>query len=288
MALSRKHEEPQLEVVNLTNGSLNIDERYQRKLNQRHVEEIAVDWDPYAADPITVSMRKDGSLWIVNGQHEAAAARLKGEEELLAWIWQGLTVREEADLRLKKNNGKADTALEKFKGEVTKGDRRALAIVALLDKYGTYVNESATPSQGINCVGTLKDLYIEDPEILERTIKALKEAFVELKGDHVTTTPIRGLFWFLKVHRGSYRWRHFIERMYKMGNDELMRRARSHKAIAGGSMYINYYRALVEMYNYRLGEGGRLEPLTKYSVGIDAGDPSNKYGGRMSKRVKIR
>ena len=282
MALTAKHREPELEVVSL--DDLNVDHSYQRPLSDGLVEKILADWDPIAADALTVSRRKrpsktavqeaglrgDGSLWLVNGQHEAMAAKLAGESEMLAFVHEGMTVQEEADLRLKKNNRRSDTPMERFHAQIRKGVPETLAIVALLEKYETHPNRTANAHTGVNAVSTLEVLYRDDPEVFERTLRALKTAHGELKGDVVTATPLRGVHWFLKVHLAEYHWKSFIERMGQLGYDELKRRAMSHKSVARGADWLNYYRALVEMYNYKRPEHTRLELKTKYSGSISS------------------
>lgn len=285
MAISANHSEPELEVVNIVDGSLKIDSSYQRKLSQRLVERIASNWDPFTADPLTISRRKNGKLFIVNGQHEAAAARLKGETEMLAFIWDGLSVAEEADLRLKKNNGKADTALEVFHAECAKKDPAALAIVAMLAKYGTRINESNNKHTGINCVGTIKALYAEDEVLLDRTLNVLTEAYGEVKGEAAQVAVLRATFWFFKVHRGVYTWSRVVQKFYEEGTEGLMRRAKSHQSVNRGAVWINYYRAIVETYNARLSEPRRLEVKTTYSASIEA-SPEDRWGGRESRRLR--
>ena len=74
----------------LSIDELNVDHTYQRDLDQTLAQKIARDYDIVAVDPIIVSMRSDGSLWIVNGQHRAAAAKITGETEILAYVHHGI------------------------------------------------------------------------------------------------------------------------------------------------------------------------------------------------------
>lgn len=230
-----------------------VDPRYQRGLDQRKVEEIRSDWDPIAADHVVLSLRKNGDLAIVNGQHLIVAALLEGETVLLAEVYTGLTVPREADIRLKKNNARPDTALEKFHARLAKEEETpgvATAIVALLGAFETHINKSPSKYEGINCVGVVERLYgRDDGVILRRTMKATKEAFGKLAGDPVTGAPLEGLAWFLTVHYGEYKWPKLIDQMRKNGVADLNYIARGFKRVMGGADWINYYRALVEVYN---------------------------------------
>src|SRR5262252_187429 len=116
----------QLEVIRIE--GLKVDRRYQRPLDQKLVERILANFEFAAMDAIRVSRRKNGSEYIVNGQHSTAAAQLAGETEVLAFVYTGLSVQEEADLRLKANNRRSDTALERFHGQLTAKVPESLAI----------------------------------------------------------------------------------------------------------------------------------------------------------------
>lgn len=281
-----KRREPGIVAI----AELNVDHGYQRQLSQKLVEEILADYDPVAADEVTVSVRKapskrtiaeqnlkgDGTLWCVNGQHVAAATALyersQGNEELiLAMFHYGLTPQDEADLRLKKNHRRPDTALEKFYGEIGTGPKhpagkRAAAIVALLETFDTYVNRVPNKHSGMNCVAVLQRLYAADETraasglapVLHRTLKFLQEAHGEIKGDAALGAVVEGTYWFQAQHDGEFKWRDFVLRARRSGVEGLLRRAATHKASAGGSAWINYYRAMVEEYNRGRRESGRL------------------------------
>lgn len=66
------------------------------RLKEKRVAEIAADWDPSGVGTITVSRRHDGSLWVIDGMHRVAAARLLGETHLPAKLFVGLTLEGEA------------------------------------------------------------------------------------------------------------------------------------------------------------------------------------------------
>jgi hypothetical protein len=63
-----------------------VDERYQRSLeaNQsiRLIRRIAANWDWGLCQPLYVARRSDGKLYVVDGQHRWAAAKLRGD------VWQ--------------------------------------------------------------------------------------------------------------------------------------------------------------------------------------------------------
>ena len=244
-------------------ADLGIDMRYQRELKQSLVDRILADYDIVAADLITVSRRADGTLWIVNGQHRTAAAKLAGETEMLALIYDGLTLEEEADLRLKSNNRRADTPQERFYGQLTKGDEESLAIQQLLAAVGSRVNRSPNQSSGVNCVSTLEYIYRKDAGLtLRSTLRLLFDAFGPIQGEIAQESVIHGTAWFIKQHGAEVSRADVVKRMRHEGVQRLLTQARTHQQVARGALWLNFYRALVEMWNYKRGEKNRIEPRT--------------------------
>jgi hypothetical protein len=256
-----------LEVVRI--DDLRVDHRYQRELNQALVERIldgrGGGYDLVAADVITVSKRENGELFIVNGQHRAAAAKISGETEMLAFVYAGLSVEQEADLRLKSNTRRSDTSLERFWGQVAAGDEDAVGLKNLVEQAGGKINRTPNSHTGINAIAALEGMYVDDPDLLTWTFQAITEAYGSLDGENVMVPQLRGIYWFLKVHDGEYNWRTLIDRAHQHGPEDLMRKARAHKAVSGGADWLNIYRALLEVYNHRRMEHTRLQQKVKFS-----------------------
>lgn len=268
-----------LEVLNI--DDLEIDETYQRPLSQAHVERILKDLDSAAADAITVSHRKNGKFYIVNGQHIASALKISGETEILAFVYTGLTGKQEAALRLKKNNNRADTSMERYYAELAAQDPVAIGVRDVLAEFGTQINKSPSKYSGFNTVSALEALYREDEGILLRqTVRMIKDAFEEIGGNAATAAVVKGVAWFIKVHVREYQRKSLIERLHLVGVEELHRRGRNHKAISGGADWLNFYRAMVESYNHRRAAHTRLEVKTR-NWGLE--EKSSKSQGRGNK-----
>ena len=256
-----------LEVVKI--DDLHRDMSYQRPINQELVDKIASTWDIAAAGPIVVSRRTNGDLYIVNGQHRTAAARQAGETEVLAQVLNGLTAEEEAVLRLKGNVRRTDKPQERFQAQLTAGDQESHAIKAIVEAVGGQVNTSNNGTYGINAISSLEGLYRRDNGILlTRTLETIKEAFGGLDGEPVTVSIMKGVAWFLETHRAGYDRARLLERMQDVGARRLIQQARNHKAVMGGAMWINTYRAIVEAYNERLSDAKKLEVRTGSSAGF--------------------
>jgi hypothetical protein len=269
----------ELEVVTI--DDLQVDHRYQRDLNQTFVELILADYDPVAADVLTISRREDGSEWIVNGQHHAAAARLAGETEALAWVYEGLSVMQEADLRLKANHRKSDTHLDRFHAAFEAGRENAVQIVRLTEEFGTRVNRSGNSHTGINAASALEAVYkVDEGLLLRRTLKFLRDTYGQIGGDNAQEAMIRGVSWFILQHSTEASMVDVRDRLEKAGVEEIVRKARTTKAAMGGSLWINVYRAMVEIYNYRRSMQHRIEWRTKRSTNILQPDRGREVGRR--------
>ena len=121
---------------------LGIDAAYQRSIDNGEslalIRRIAVHWDWGLCQPLTVARRADGSLWVVDGQHRLAAARLRRDIYDLPCVIaasEGLADEAAAFVAL---NGqrKRLLALDLFKASLASGDELALAAMTAIDEAG--------------------------------------------------------------------------------------------------------------------------------------------------------
>jgi hypothetical protein len=260
------------EVVEIEN--INVDPDYQRDLRWDLVNTIARDYDIVKAGPILLSEREDGTLWNVDGQHRMAGAAQAGETEMFAHVVHGLTREEEAELRLARNNRRSDTIQEKFKTRLVMNDPVAHEIVKVVERFGAEINLSPVTSKGINAIGTLELLYKLDSTgvWLDRTLNFVTDCW--LRPDHVITPEIAGTnslkasCWFIGQHivTREASWDESVERFSSYDVEDISRKAAAHKAALGAAMWINWYRALVELWNWKRTEARKLKWKTTGSI----------------------
>lgn len=239
---------------------LNVDHAYQRDLDPALVQKIADKWDMAASGPIVVSQRADDSLWIVNGQHRAAAAKLAGETEILAQVVHGYDRESEAELRLRGNTRRSDKSLERFKAQVAAGHKESLEIVRICREFDTRINQWPDQRSGINCVATIEWLYRRDQGVvLVRVFELVRDIYGDVGGDPAKSAVFKGLAWFITRHVNEFDRPRLVEQLSKQGQKGLHQRAVAHKAAMGGAMWTNYYRSMVEVYNDKLSPARRLE-----------------------------
>jgi hypothetical protein len=249
-------------------ADINIDPVYQRSLRHDLVEKIRKEWDIVKAGPILVSQRADGTLWCVDGQHRMIGAQLAGETEIFAHVVHGLTQEQEAGLRLARNDRRSDNMFEKFRTRLVMGDPKAHAIVGICHQFNLVVNETASAYTGVNAIAALEILYdVDNGATLIKVLKALVDTYGQeaLFGRTVGSAMLKATAWFLDRHVANHevKYAEFIARLKSTDADDIDRKARTSKAALGGALWINYYRAMVEIWNFRRSDNHKISWKTQ-------------------------
>lgn len=253
-----------IEVVKI--DDLHSDNLYQRDLIAQVVENIANEYDIVTAGTIVVSKRPNGDLYIVDGQHRVAGAKLAGETHVLAQVIESMTPEDEAKRRIQGNYKKTDKVYEVFRARVFAKDPVALGITELLAEFDTRINYVPDFQHGINAVSAVEGIYKLDNGVrLRRILTTLVAAFGDAQGPHANGNLLKSVGWFLDRHSEEADIERLITRMTAEGVGSLTRKAVNMKAVMGGTQWINMYRALVEIYNERLADGNKLEWRTSRS-----------------------
>jgi hypothetical protein len=123
-------------------SELLIDTTYQRAIDagpsQALIRKVATFWDWGLCQPLTVSRRPDGTLTIVDGQHRASAAKLRGDiPHLPCVITSYSSAGDEAAAFVALNQMRRPlSALDLFKAAVAAEDTEALLITDCLTSAG--------------------------------------------------------------------------------------------------------------------------------------------------------
>ena len=132
-------------------AQLEIDPRYQRSIDntesQALIAEIALSWHWGRAQVLTVA-RRDGKLFVVDGQHRLAAARLRGDiQQLPCLIEEFSDVAEEAALFNDLNSKRRPvSAVDKFRAALVAGDAECVAVGAALERAGLSLAPHSNPT----------------------------------------------------------------------------------------------------------------------------------------------
>ena len=132
-------------------SQLEIDPSYQRSIengeSQALIADIALNWHWGRAQVLTVS-RRDGRLFVVDGQHRLAAAKLRGDiQQLPCLIEEFADVAEEARLFNDLNDKRRPvSAIDKFRAALVAGDADCMAIGAALERAGLALAPHSNPT----------------------------------------------------------------------------------------------------------------------------------------------
>lgn len=259
-------------------NKLQVDDSYQRDVSENLVDFFAENWDTVASELLLISDRgprpKDGNitggLFLVNGQHRTKAAMKRGLTTLSARV---IDLRKEADpaaieadFRLKTNKRLPDGALERFRAQVRAGDPESLAIVRLLARFGTEINKTPNPEVGVNCVSTVESLYrLDDGAILTETLEVIRDTWRSVDGKRSKAALLKGLAWFIEKHAEKSDRTRLVNKLQTMGSAVIEARARTIQATLGGSAWVNFYKAIVDIYNEQLRDSQKLQWQTRGS-----------------------
>lgn len=255
--------------------TLKVDRSYQRDVSMRMVDEIVGKWDEVASELLLVSDRGEredgtGGLYLVNGQHRTTAAKKMGLKKVWARIIN-LTehpdpAKVEAGLRLMTNVRLGDRPTERFKAQLRSGNEESKAIVKILSEFDTEINEVPVQDEGINSVSGVETLYrVDDGGLLREVLEVIRKAYGKVGGRYATLNIMKGVAWFIVKHADDTDRDRLIAQLEVTGPAQLDRRARASQSVMGGTLWLNYYRTIVELYNDNLHQKNKLKWATRGS-----------------------
>lgn len=182
-------------LVELPATAFSVDERVQRRLDEKRAQAMADDLQPQALGLFIASERADGHTYMIDGRHRMAACRMANYSGLLATrLFTGLTLKEEAKLFRMHNTMRPVSPVERFKVRVTEEEPAAVSINKVLRAYGLHVEYANNDSLGvISAIATLEKVFRgsgvraegEYPDLLDKVIRTLHRAYGE-KNDRAT------------------------------------------------------------------------------------------------------
>jgi hypothetical protein len=269
-------------------SKLKIDPSYQRNPSPTLIEEVERDWNPLTVGLLLVSDRGnrpedsgvEGGLFLIDGQHRSIVGRRLKITHLEARI---IDLSEEDDpaaieaaLRLTTNVGLRDSATERFKAKVRAGDPESIDIVKILTQSGTFVKFNQAEEGGLTCIASIEKIYRVDHHgaLLRNTLELTKEGFAHydrdtgaltdpLPGKAGSASMLKAMAWFLQANYEAADHTRLIEKLVEAKPAVIDNRARIIQGTMSGSLWFNYYRAIVDLYNERLTDRRRLEWVSR-------------------------
>jgi hypothetical protein len=177
---------PTLEWVAI--DRLNIDAAYQRATDGSKSRRIIVgmvrQWDWALCQPLVVSRRADGSLFVLDGQHRLSGARERGDlPHLPCVILHDRDAEGEAEAFVALNTRRQRLSQsDVFNGMLAAGDDTAASVAAMLRETGWRTvnsqNMAAWKPGDINCAAMLARMVRTHGEApVRNALTALREAY---------------------------------------------------------------------------------------------------------------
>jgi hypothetical protein len=232
--------------------SLRIDnEHYQRKPVVAKVNEIANDWSWIACASISVARRRDGSLWVMDGQYRVLAAMKRSDiGDLPCVIHDVVDIADEAAGFTEINsNRKAMEAAVRLKAMITAQEPVGLLIDSLLRSTGRTTDNKKKRS--VRCIWALMDAARSNADVVKH-IWPLLDAVV---GDKTMVLQFFKAFLWIEQHMPDGQsvvdakiGRRFVE----IGYDELLKAAQEAAGYFGKTGGRVWASGMIKRYNHRL------------------------------------
>lgn len=179
-------------VMEIAADDLRFDEAYQRKIVPARVRALRSRLDLDGLGVISVSLRKDGQHYVIDGQHRVRALLDEGlgEWKVKANVYSDLKEQEEAALFLTLNNTRVVAPIDRFRAGVTAHDPDCLGVLAICQRAGLKVDGQAYEGH-LTCVQTALRIYRttstgKQGDLLRRTLD------LALKSWGATTASVEG------------------------------------------------------------------------------------------------
>jgi hypothetical protein len=115
---------------------------YARPLNNPRKNYLIANWDRRGSAVLLLSMRPDGRMAIIDGQHRWEAAVANNEKTLDGLVYIDLTIEQEAELYRKFGDYLRQTPLDKYHAAITQGVTEYLAIDRIVHSFGLNVPQT--------------------------------------------------------------------------------------------------------------------------------------------------
>lgn len=130
-------------------ADLNVDRSYQPEIEEARFRRDFPEWRPTLVEPLIISVRDNGSLWIIDGQRRWLGAYKFEVRSVPATLYYGLTVAEEAMLfRALVQGSRRPRPYALFLARLASGDASALSVKRAVEARGFVLTESGSHTHG--------------------------------------------------------------------------------------------------------------------------------------------
>jgi len=231
---------------------LSVDPELQRRLDHQRANRMGAKFDPALLGVLAISLRADGLLYVVDGQHRHEAAKVAAYEgSFLCDVYEGLTRQQEAKLFLGLNDSRRPSPIDLFRLSVEAKDPMALHITEIAAKYGWKVGYQAQKQGWITAPAAMMDTYKLDDSgvVLDSVLKIITAAW-GTENNASDSRIIKGLGVLLHRYNGTVDYAALTERLSRSpGPNSLVGKCRAMAQLRRCRIDQAMAEVLVDLYN---------------------------------------
>lgn len=222
-------------------------------ISKRRIEKMLKEgWDDFKARVITVSLRKDGKYYVVDGAHRVRLAILAGIKIVPANVYVDLDVKDEAELYETQNLEKHPNPADFFKSRLFREDPDAVWLAALISKHGMVwrgADDGVRPVfKAVGTVYSRMGLGGNARERIEKAFSLISDTWgfdaISRQGSFFSAVlTVTGL-----IDSGAVNRKNFVERLSRVSTKVLRATASSNRLIYR-SADTAYLKAFEEFFN---------------------------------------
>lgn len=262
------------EVRQVFLDDLRIDETFQRRIDWNRVGRLAESFVDDAVGVVTVSLRDNGGLYLVDGQHRVQAALKAGRDKntytVQARVFEGMSHAEEAELFRLLNNAERVPAFDKFRARIIEGDEVALTLLAELTRNGFALRYAGKSIGSFSAVAALEWVYA-GASVTEETPNTRGVAdLLYVAGNAFDHKPagvgpnlVRGIGMFVTRHRDQINLDRLIQKIREYGDARKLVQEAKSAYVPGNTKFIQanaVAAVLTDVYNKHLQNKDRRLP----------------------------
>jgi hypothetical protein len=226
-------------------------------IDQVRVANIAAEFKQHMLGTFVISERKDGRLVVLDGMHRREVCMSVGHNTpVTCEVFTGLSIAEEAELFVGRNNARMPSAISKFHARVLMGEPAAMEITSILERHQWHISVDPLPGC-LAAVVALESVYRSasntlpngaHPDVLDRVLEILTIAW-EWDTDSVKGHMLSAVAQLVGRFASSIDTKKLVDEMQATRPDVLIGRAKTLRDAQGGTVPAALAKILAGMHN---------------------------------------
>jgi len=232
---------------------LHIDRSYQRDPSNAKIVQIAQRFEERAAGHLIVSVREDGSMYIMDGQHRYLALKRLARPDVLCEFWYGLSVADEATIFVECNFQRAiPRSAAVYRARLVAKDPIAVDIQSVLDELGLRVVNSVSHNKrlpgGVWAINAVERIYKAGGRDGLVYILGIAHGTWPTEPAGTSAAIMLGLYNFWATYRQRLP-KDWYKKLEQYTPRQLERDARTHAELHHTSLNMGMARAILSLFN---------------------------------------